>query len=74
MHLVFYLGGLPPLPLDLGRAGGVAVPLGWSLGRAGALPLLRSGGCPLAVGFLFTAPPTSLSLPNSHRTFHDVRI
>ena len=33
-------GGLPPLPLDLGRAGGVAVPLGCSLGRAGALPLL----------------------------------
>ena len=40
MHLVFCLGGLPPLPLDLGRAGGVAVPLGCSLGRAGALPLL----------------------------------
>ena len=34
----------------------------------------RSGGCPLAVGSLFPAPPTSLSLPNSHRTFHDVRI
>ena len=40
MHLVFCLGGLPPLPLDLGRAGGVAVPLGYCLGRAGALPLL----------------------------------
>ena len=34
----------------------------------------RSGGCPLAVGFLFSALLTSLSLPNSHRTFHDVRI
>ena len=40
MHLVFCLGGLPPLPLDLGRAGRVSVPLGCSLGRAGALPLL----------------------------------
>ena len=40
MHLMFCLGGLPPLPLDLGRAGGVAVPLDYYLGRAGALPLL----------------------------------
>ena len=40
MHLVFCLGGLHPLPLDLGRVGGVAVPLGCCLGRAGALPLL----------------------------------
>ena len=38
MHLVFCLGGLPPLPLDLGRAGGVAVPLGCCLGRAGVAP------------------------------------
>ena len=34
----------------------------------------RSGGYPLAVGFLFSALLTSLSLPNSHRTFHDVII
>ena len=34
----------------------------------------RGGSCPLAVGFLFSALLTSLSLPNSHRTFHDVRI
>ena len=34
----------------------------------------QGGGCPLAVGFLFSALPTSLSLPNSHHTFHDVRI
>ena len=40
MHLVFCLVGLPPLPLDLGRARGVEVPLGCRLGRAGALPLL----------------------------------
>ena len=33
-------GGLPPLPLNLGRARGVEVPLGFRLGRAGALPLL----------------------------------
>ena len=32
--------GASPLPLDLGRAGGVAVPLVFCLGRAGALPLL----------------------------------
>ena len=36
MHLVFCLGGLPPLPLDLGRAGGVEVPLGFRLERAPA--------------------------------------
>ena len=40
MHLVFCLGGLPPLLLDLGRVGGVAVPLDYCLGRAGVLPLL----------------------------------
>ena len=34
----------------------------------------RGGGCPLAVDFLFSALLTSLSLPNSHRTFHNVRI
>ena len=80
MHLVFCLGGLPPLPLDLGRAGGVAVPLGYCLGRAGALPLLlllrerARWGLPARCSFFFAALPTSLSLPNSHRTFHDVRI
>ena len=36
----FVWGGLPPLPLDLGRAGGVAVPLDYCLGRAGVRPLL----------------------------------
>ena len=43
MHLVFCLGGLPPLPLDLGRAGGVAVPLGFCLGRAPSSPSPSSG-------------------------------
>ena len=61
------LGVLPPLPLDLGLAGGVAVVWGvrarsrfsfsFSFGSG------RSGGCPLAVGFLFSAFPTSLSSP-----------
>ena len=36
----FVWGGLPPLPLDLGRAGEVAVPLDYCLVRAGVLPLL----------------------------------
>ena len=80
MHLVFCLGGLPPLPLDLGRARGVEVPLGCRLGRVGALPLLlllrerAKWELPARCRLPFPAPPTSLSLPNSHRTFHDVRI
>ena len=44
MHLVFCLGGLPPLLLDLGRAGGVAVPLGYCLGRASAFPSPSGAG------------------------------
>ena len=40
MHLVFFLGVLPPLPLDFGQAGGVGVPLGICLSRAGSLLLL----------------------------------
>ena len=80
MHLVFFLGGLPPLPLDLGRARGVEVPLGCRLGRAGALPLLlllrerAKWELPARCRLPFPAPPISLSLPNSHRMFHDVRI
>ena len=37
-------GGVPPLPLDLGRAGGVAVPLGSGLGRAPASPSPSGAG------------------------------
>ena len=80
MHLVFCLGGLPPLPLDLGRARGVEVPLGCRLGRTGVLPLLlllrerAKWELPARCRLPFPAPPTSLSLPNSHHTFHDVRI
>ena len=80
MHLVLCLGGLPLLPLDLGPARGVGVPLGIRLGRAGSLPLLlllrerAKWELPARCRLPFPAPPTSLSLPNSHRTFHDVRI
>ena len=35
-----FLGVLPPLPLDFGRAGGAGVPLGICLSRAGSLLLL----------------------------------
>ena len=80
MHLVLCLGELPPLPLDLGPARGVGVPLGIRLGRAGALPLLlllrerAKWELPARCRLPFPAPPTSMSLPNSHRTFHDMRI
>ena len=80
MHLVLCLVGLPLLPLDLGSARGVGVPLGIRLGRAGSLPLLlllrerAKWELPARCRLPFPAPPTSLSLPNSHRTFHDVRI
>ena len=48
MHLVLCLGGLPLLPLDLGPARGVGVPLGIRLGRAGSLP--PSSPSPSGVG------------------------
>ena len=67
MHLVFCLGG-----------GGAS---GLRLGRAYVLPLLllllrerAKWELPARCRLPFPAPPTSLSLPNSHRTFHDVRI
>ena len=44
VHLVFCLGGLPPLPLGLGRARGVEVPLGCRLGRAPASPSPSGAG------------------------------
>ena len=79
MHLVF-LGVLPPLPLDFGPARGAGVPLGICLARAGSLLLLLllrevekrelSSCCRRP----FPASPSLLTLPNSHRTFHDVRI
>ena len=59
MHLVLCLVGLPLLPLDLGPARGVGVPLGIRLAWAGSLPLLlllREGEereCPLSTDVPF---------------------
>ena len=80
VHLVLCLGGLPLLPLDLGPARGVGVPLGIRLGRAGSLPILlllreeEERELPARCRRPFPASPRLLTLPNSHRTFHDVRI
>ena len=80
VHLVLCLGGLPLLPLDLGPARGVGGPLGCRLGRVDSLPLLlflreRAKWELLARCRLpFPAPPMSLTLPNSHHTFHNVGI
>ena len=73
-------GGLPLLPLDLGPARGVGVPLGIRLGRAGSLPLLlllreeEERELPARCRRPFPASPMLSTLPNSHRTFHDVGI
>ena len=53
------LGGLPPLPLDLGRARRVEVPLGCTSGARSRFSFSfsfgsgRSGSCPLTVDSLF---------------------
>ena len=79
MHLVLCLVGLPLLPLDLGPARGVGVPLGLRLAWAGSLPLLlllreeEERKLP-AHRHPFPASPSLSTLPNSRRTFHDVRI
>ena len=79
VHLVF-LGVLPPLPLDFGPARGAGVPLGICLARAGSLLLLlllrevEERELPSCCRRPFPASPSLLTLPNSHRTFHDVRI
>ena len=78
--LVFFLGVLPPLPLDFGPARGAVVPLGICLSRAGSSFFSSSFGRWRHGSWLsccrrpFTASPSLLTLPNSHRTFHDVRI
>ena len=80
MHLVLCLVGLPLLPLDLGPARGVGVPLGIRLGRAGSLSLLlllreeEERELPACCRRPFPASPRLLTLPNYHRTFHDVGI
>ena len=80
VHLVFY-GVLPPLPPGFGPARGAVVPLGICLSRAGSLLLLlllrEVGARELALLLqtpFFPASPRLLTLPNSHRTFHDVGI
>ena len=61
-------------------ARGVGLPLGFRLGRAGSLPLLlllrgrAKWELPARCRRPFPAPPISLTLPNSHRTFHEVGI
>ena len=80
MHLLLCLGGLPPLPLDLGPARGVGVPLGSRLVRAGVLPLLlllreqAKWELPARSRLPLPAPLPRFSLPNPCRTFNDVRI
>ena len=60
--------------------GGAGVPLGICLSRAGSLLLLlllREVGArelALLLQTPFPASPSLLTLPDSHRTFHDVRI
>ena len=80
MHLVLCLVGLPLLPLDLGPARGVGVPLGIRLAWAGSLPLLlllreeEERELPALDRCPFPTSPSLWTPPNSHRTFHDVRI
>ena len=80
MHLVLCLVGLPLLPLDLGPARGVGVPLGIRLAWAGSLPLLlllreeEERELPALDRCPFPASPSLWTPPNSHRTFHEVRI
>ena len=80
MHLVFCLGGFPPSrSISVEREGWRCLwAIVWGARACSRFSFSfgsgRGGGCPLAVGFLFSALPTSLSLANSHRTFHDVRI
>ena len=80
MHLVLCLVGLPLLPLDLGPARGVGVPLGIRLAWVGSLPLLvllreeEERELPALDRCPFPASPSLWTPPNSHRTFHDVRI
>ena len=80
MHLVLCLVGLPLLPLDLGPARGVGVPLGIRLAWAGLLPLLvllreeEERELPALDRCPFPGSPSLWTSPNSHRMFHDVRI
>ena len=74
------LVGLPLLPLGLGRARGVEVPLGICLAWAGSLPpllclrVVEVGKLPALDRLPFPVSPSLWTLPHSHRTFHDVRM
>ena len=80
MHLVLCLVGLPPLPLGLGLARGVGVPPGICLGVGGlasSSPSPSGGGCVEVARSRQTSHSRvseSVTLPHSHRTFHDVRM
>ena len=77
MHLVFVWGASsPPARSRSSERGGGASRL-YVWGTLPLLLLLRERAkweLPARCRLPFPAPPTSLSLPNSHRTFHDVRI
>ena len=80
VHLVFVVGCFLPSRSTLVWRGGAVVPLGICLSRAGSLLLLlllREVGArelALLLQTPFPASPSLLTLPNSHRTFHDVGI
>ena len=76
VHLVLCLGGLPPLPLDLGPARGVGVPLAVVWCALPLLLLLREQAkweLPARSRLPLPAPLPRLSLPIPHSTFNDVR-
>ena len=72
-HLVLCLGGLPPLPFDLGPARGVGVPLGSCLPLLLLLRERAKWELPARSRLPLPAPLPRLSLPIPHRTFNDVR-
>ena len=81
VHLVFFCEVLPPLPLDLGLAGGGRECLWAFVCRVRARSFFSSsfgrwgrGSWLSCCRRPFPASPSLLTLPNSHRTFHDVRI
>ena len=80
VHLVFFLGASsPPARLWSGERGGSASGLlSVACGLAPSSPPPSGGGGAgvgsLAADALFPASPRLLTLPNSHRTFHDVGI
>ena len=78
MHLVFCPGGLPPLPLDLGPARGVAVLLDFCLLHASTLSLrlllreLAKGELFVRSGLFYARCTPRLTFTIPRRTFDDV--